>query len=54
MRPLLDGNEVMDLLGLEPGPRVGEVLDFLLDQQIEGTITTREEAVAAVRERFGG
>jgi poly(A) polymerase len=53
MRPLLDGNAVMDLLGLEPGPRVGEVLDFLLDQQIEGSISTREEAVAAVRQRFG-
>jgi poly(A) polymerase len=53
MRPLLDGNEVMDLLGIEPGPRVGEALDFLLDQQIEGSITTREQAVAAVKERFG-
>ncbi len=53
MKPLLNGEEVMELLGIGPGPRVGEVLEFLLDQQIEGTITTREEAVAAVRERFG-
>ena len=44
--------EVMELLGIGPGPRVGEVLDFLLDQQIEGAITTREEALAVVRERF--
>jgi len=54
MKPLLNGEEVMELLGIEPGPRVGEVLQFLLDQQIEGTITTREEAVAAVRDRFEG
>ncbi len=53
MRPLLSGDEVMELLGLEPGPRVGEVLGFLLDEQIEGRIATREEAEAAVRERFG-
>jgi hypothetical protein len=33
---------------------VGEALDFLLDQQIEGNITTREQAVASVREKFGG
>lgn len=52
MKPLLDGNEVMELLGIEPGPEVGEVLDFLLDQQLEGTVTTREEAAAAVRRRF--
>jgi poly(A) polymerase len=54
MKPLLTGDEVMAMLGLEPGPRVGEVLDFLLDEQIEDRITTREEAEAAVRERFGG
>jgi poly(A) polymerase len=52
MQPLLDGNEIMKLLGLEPGPRVGEVLDYLLDEQIEGRITTREEAIAAVRQHF--
>jgi poly(A) polymerase len=54
MRPLLDGHEIMELLDIQPGPRVGEALDFLLDQQIEGNITTREQAVASVREKFGG
>ena len=54
MKPLLDGQEVMALLGLEPGPRVGEALQFLLDQQIEGKVTTRQEAEEAVRVWFGG
>jgi poly(A) polymerase len=53
MKPLLDGTEVMSMLGLPPGPRVGEVLRFLLDRQIEGEITTREEAEEAVRREFG-
>jgi poly(A) polymerase len=53
MKPLLNGDEVMALLGIEPGPRVGEVLRFLLDEQIEGRITAREQAEAAARERFG-
>jgi poly(A) polymerase len=53
MKPLLSGDEVMELLGLEPGPRVGEILDFLLEEQIEGRIATREEAEAAVRDKFG-
>ncbi|MCJ7822654.1 MAG: CCA tRNA nucleotidyltransferase [Armatimonadetes bacterium] len=52
MKPLLNGDEVMELLGLEPGPRVGEVLHYLLDQQIDGAITTRDQALAAVRQRF--
>jgi len=54
MKPLLDGTEVMSMLGLSPGPRVGEVLRFLLDRQIEGAIGTREEAEEAVRKEFGG
>jgi len=54
MKPMLDGIEVMAMLGLSPGPKVGEVLQFLLDQQIEGTISTREEAEEAVRRKFGG
>jgi len=52
MRPLLNGQEVMGLLGLEPGPRVGEALRFLLDLQLEGKVSTREEAEAALREGF--
>jgi len=54
MKPLLNGREVMALLGIEPGPRVGEVLRFLLDQQVEGKIRTRAEAEEAVRGRFEG
>ncbi len=30
-RPLLDGDEVMARLGIEPGPLVGEAMAFLLD-----------------------
>jgi len=54
MKPLLSGDEVMELLGIGPGPRVGEVLAFLLDEQIEGRIQTREQALGAVRENFAG
>jgi poly(A) polymerase len=52
MRPLLNGDEVMELLGIGPGPKVGEVLDFLLEEQLEGRIATKEEATEAVRGRF--
>jgi poly(A) polymerase len=52
MRPLLNGDELMALLGLTPGPRVGEALDFLVEEQLEGRITTKEQAAEAVRGRF--
>jgi poly(A) polymerase len=51
-KPLLNGDEVMQLLGLEPGPKVGEVLDALLEEQIEGRIIARDQAVAYVRQRY--
>ncbi len=31
----IDGHEVMDLFHLEPGPMVGEVLDYLLEQVLD-------------------
>ena len=35
IRPELDGRQVMDQLGMAPGPAVGEALDFLLELRLE-------------------
>jgi poly(A) polymerase len=35
MRPPLDGKQVMAHLGIEPGPRVGEALRFLMDLRMD-------------------
>src|SRR3990172_7226240 len=53
MRPSLDGDEIMALLHIPPGPRVGEVQRYLLERQVEGEIETEEEARREVLERFG-
>ena len=42
--PILDGEEVMEMLGLEPGERVGEVLKELYDAQLRKDVTKKEEA----------
>ncbi len=47
-RPLLGGREVMALTGLPPGPRVGALLERLLELQVDGTIRTRQEALDAL------
>lgn len=46
--PLLMGRHLL-ALGLAPGPRVGEILKAVYDQQLDGTITTLDEAIAAAR-----
>jgi poly(A) polymerase len=44
IRPDLDGNEVMSLLGVRPGPVVGEALDFLLELRLEEGLLGKDEA----------
>jgi len=46
--PLLLGRHVL-ALGVEPGPRVGEILKRVYEQQLDGRITTLEEAIAAAK-----
>ncbi len=50
--PLVNGHDVM-ALGYSPGPKIGEILNFIREKQIEGEIKTREEALQILKERFG-
>lgn len=43
-KSLLSGEEVMEILGMQPGEKVGEVLRILHDAQVRGGITTKAEA----------
>ncbi|MCX5992465.1 MAG: HD domain-containing protein [Chloroflexi bacterium] len=43
---LLDGDDLMKILGLKPGPKVGELLEAVREAQGAGEIATREEALA--------
>lgn len=43
---LLTGQEVQELLGIPAGPKVGEALSAVRQAQVDGTVRTREEAVA--------
>ncbi len=49
-KPPLTGDEVMALLGLEPGPDVGRALAFLRELAFEEGPMERPEAVAALRQ----
>ena len=49
--PLLTGQDLKGL-GMTPGPRFKEILDAVSTRQLEGTLRTREEALAWVRGEF--
>lgn len=46
---LLDGNAVMDELGLDPGPKVGHLLSALREAESAGVVQTRDEALEYLR-----
>ena len=45
LRPPLDGREVMERLGIQPGPLVGEALEHLMELRMERGPIEREEAL---------
>jgi poly(A) polymerase len=49
MRPDLDGNQIMQILGLPPGRAVGEARDFLMDLRIDEGPLGEEEAARRLR-----
>jgi tRNA nucleotidyltransferase/poly(A) polymerase len=48
-KPLLDGREVINLLGIRPSPLVGEILNKLIKAQLEGKVRTKERAEEFVK-----
>jgi CRISPR/Cas system-associated endonuclease Cas3-HD len=48
----ITGHDVM-ALGYSPGPRVGQVLNFIRQKQVEGEIKNRGEALKILKEKFG-
>lgn len=50
--PLLTGRELI-AAGYEPGPAFKQILQAVEDAQLEGTISTPDQAMSLVRERFG-
>jgi tRNA nucleotidyltransferase (CCA-adding enzyme) len=44
--PLLNGHELMDALGLSPGPEVGRLLEAIREAQATGEVKSPEAALA--------
>lgn len=50
LRPPIDGNQVMGYLGMSPGPKVGEIMELLLEKRIDDGPYSPREAFAIARE----
>ncbi|WP_405797082.1 CCA tRNA nucleotidyltransferase [Streptomyces sp. NBC_01506] len=50
IRPDLDGNQIMETLGVGPGPAIGAAYKFLLELRLENGPMGRDEAVSALKE----
>ena len=48
---LITGRDVMSVLGIGPGPRVGDALEQVREAQAEGQVRTRQEALEYLRGR---
>jgi tRNA nucleotidyltransferase/poly(A) polymerase len=46
---LLDGNDLMQALSLKPGRQIGKLLDAIREAQVEGVVTTTDEALSFAR-----
>ncbi|MFF6955308.1 CCA tRNA nucleotidyltransferase [Streptomyces sp. NPDC088197] len=49
IRPDLDGNQIMSILGVPPGPLVGKAYQHMLELRLENGPMTEDEAIAALK-----
>jgi tRNA nucleotidyltransferase/poly(A) polymerase len=53
-KPLLTGDEIAQIAGIEPGPELGRRKRALLEAEIRGDVTTRDEAIRLIRRSSSG
>jgi len=49
---LIDGHDLIKSFGMSPGPEIGQLLEAVREAQAAGELTTRQEALAYIRERL--
>ena len=52
LRPPVDGNEIMKILKIEPGPSLGKIMESLYEQRINEGEVSKEEAIELAKEVY--
>lgn len=48
----VNGNDVMEILGIGPGPKIGKILNDLMNAAFDNPDITREECIHLIKLRF--
>ena len=49
---LLDGNDLINIFHLKPGPQIGKILEMVREAYAAGSIETREDAIRYIRKQL--
>jgi poly(A) polymerase len=49
---MVTGHDLINIFNMKPGPRMGQLLESVREAQASGELTTREEALAYIREKL--
>lgn len=52
IEPILNGTEIMEILGVKPGPHMKEMTEFVRELKDENPSITKEEAIQKIKDRF--
>ncbi len=52
-KPLLDGSEILGIIGMKPGPAIGVITRSLNDWQLSTPEATKEDAINFIKTQFG-
>ncbi len=52
-KPIISGEDVLQVLDVRPGPVVGEMLERVREAQVEGHVSTREQALTYLKTQVG-
>jgi poly(A) polymerase len=50
---LIDGDDVIEVLRINPGPDIGQIIESVREEQVLGELATRGQALEFIKQRFG-
>ncbi len=53
LKPILDGNEIMQILNIKPGKWMAEITEFVKELRDENPDITKEQATQMIKDKFG-